>query len=284
MMFNEKYQHYLEIFEDYLSKVMQNLDGHKKLIDAMKYSLFAGGKRVRPVLMLATTEMLGGNLSDALPFALAVECVHTYSLIHDDLPAMDNDDLRRGQPTSHKVFGEDFAILAGDALLNFAFEHSLKAVNSPNGVRAVLYLAECSGYSGMVGGQAYDINPILDGEKQLLVTDALKTAKLISAPLKMAAILFSGDEDALETFGEKLGIIYQFVDDVLDSVGDEKKLGKATGKDLDAGKVNAVAVYGLSGATKRIDELEKQAKDALKNVPNNEFLLEFLSNSVKRTW
>lgn len=285
MNFQEKYGFYQSVFEEYITEVFNKLDGHSKLIDAMKYSALSGGKRVRPVLMLATSEILGGDIKKALPYALAIECVHTYSLIHDDLPSMDNDDLRRGKPTSHKVYGEDFAILAGDALLTFAFEHALGAITCQKGVRALKYLSECAGFSGMVGGQAYDLNPILGGgESQLLTTDILKTSKLISAPLKMAGILFDGDENALEKFGELLGIIYQFVDDLLDATSDEKTLGKAVKKDSDLGKVSAVSVYGIEKTREKIKELEVSALKCLKKIDNSEFLKIYLENSTKRLY
>lgn len=284
MDYQSEYSFYQNLFEDYMHGVFDALSGHKKLIDAMKYSLDAGGKRVRPVLMLATCRHLGGDLNKALPFALALECIHTYSLIHDDLPSMDNDDLRRGKPTNHKVFGEDFAILAGDALLNFAFEHMLKNAICEKDVLAMQVLADCAGYSGMIGGQAHDVCPLASGEEQLLNTVVGKTAKLVIAPLKMSAILFGGNVDAFERFGKALGIIYQFVDDLLDAVGDEKLLGKAVNKDAELGKVNAVSVYGESGVRKQIDLLLGSATEINDKYIKSQFLQTFLLNSTKRLY
>lgn len=282
MNFQEKYNYYQQYFEKYLDDTLNGLSGHDKLISAMRYSLKAGGKRVRPVLLLATCDLLGGDLKVALPYALSVECIHTYSLIHDDLPCMDNDDMRRGKPTSHKVFGEDFAVLSGDALLTFAFEHALESTVDKKGIDAVCYLAKCSGFSGMVGGQAHDINPLSDGESQLFVTEINKTSKLICASLKMAGILFGGNCSALESFGEKLGLIYQFVDDLLDATGSAENLGKAVGKDIEMGKISAVAVYGIERTKEEILKLERLALEELKNAPNSEFLADYLKISTKR--
>lgn len=283
MSYEAEYSRYLELFEGYLNEVALNLKGHEKLVEAMRYSLLAGGKRVRPVLMLAAAEAFGGDANRALPLALSVECIHTYSLIHDDLPAMDDDDLRRGKPASHKVFGEAFAILAGDALLNFAFEHSLENAENMRDISALKYLAECAGYRGMIGGQAHDVEPqIQDKELRLLTTDKLKTSKLLTAPLVMAAIKFGGDRDLMEQFGEKLGIIYQFVDDLLDVVGNESELGKATNKDEAHGKRGAVAVYGAEGLRAELEKLAAQCETILKKVENNAFLLEFLHRSLNR--
>lgn len=285
MDYQTQYKRYQDIFEKYLLETINGLTSHEKLVDAMKYSLLAGGKRVRPVLMLATTEMLGGSIEKALPFALAVECIHTYSLIHDDLPAMDNDDLRRGKPTNHKVFGEDFAILAGDALQGLAFEICLKNCKDERDIKATYCLAECAGFSGMICGQAHDIDPILGGgEEQLLQTEINKTSKLIIAPLKMAGILFGGDCNALQGFGEKLGLIYQFVDDLLDAVGDASLVGKAVGKDAEQNKVNAIKVYGIDGTRKQIEKLVSHAEKLISNIKNNEFLLTFLHLSTKRVF
>ena len=151
------YGKYLDLFNNYSEKVFSTVKTETRLADAMKYSFFAGGKRIRPVLALALTDILGGTAEEILPFALALECVHTYSLIHDDLPALDGDVLRRGKPTCHVKFDESTAILAGDALLNFAFEHCLKTAKTEKDIKALLYLANCSGYNGMLGGQQLDI-------------------------------------------------------------------------------------------------------------------------------
>ena len=198
--FEDKYSGYLEEFITYAKSVFQNITTDNRLIEAMKYSFFAGGKRIRPVLMLAFNEILGGKSENVIPFAFALECIHTYSLIHDDLPALDNDLLRRGKPSCHAVFGEATAILAGDALLNFAFEHALNAVKNKRQIKALSYLADCSGYSGMLGGQMEDIEnekskglktDYTSGDKEKLLNDIYekKTGKFLTAPFKIAAII-----------------------------------------------------------------------------------------------
>ena len=284
MDFDKKYEEYRIIFENYLNERVSGLCGNEKLVSAMKYSLLAGGKRVRPVLLLASAQTFGVKAEKALPFAFAVECVHTYSLIHDDLPAMDNDDLRRGKPTNHKVFGEDFAILAGDALLNLAFETCLENCSGSDDVSAVCFLAKCSGYKGMVGGQAYDLQPETEGEERLLLIDKLKTSKLISAPLKMGALLAGKSEEAelMDKVGYYIGVIYQFVDDLLDATGTVEVLGKAVKKDEDHGKLSAVSVYGTDGVMKQIESLCSECNKLLKSLKNSEFLQLFLSASTKR--
>lgn len=283
MNFDKQYSKYKEIFEKYLFEEANKLIGHKKLTSAMKYSLLSHGKRVRPILMLASCEMFGGEIEKVLPFAFALECIHAYSLIHDDLPALDNDDLRRGKPTCHKQFGENIAILAGDALLNLAFEHILSKIETKKEIETARVLAECSGLLGMLGGQASDVcREIDDDEKQLIVIDVGKTSKLLIAPLKMSSILFDADSEKMERLGEKMGLIYQFVDDMLDVKGNPVVLGKNVNKDTSRGKLSAINVYGEYLLEDKIDELEKECVEILSHFERNEFMLDFVANLVTR--
>ena len=225
------------------------------LKEAMLYSLKAGGKRLRPVLLLAACDMLHGDLDAAMPFACALEMIHTYSLIHDDLPAMDNDDLRRGRPTNHKVYGEGMAILAGDGLLHVAMELMLRAaVGRPDmrGTRAALAIASRSGITGMVAGQVMDVTG--EGSEPTLEKVAYihthKTADLLTAPLEAGLLLAGANDEQLKLgiqYGQSLGIAFQMVDDLLDVVGDDAVLGKRTGMDAAAGKLTWVAVRGIEG-------------------------------------
>jgi geranylgeranyl diphosphate synthase type II len=234
---------------------------------AARYSLMAGGKRLRPALVIAAAEAVGGHEEDALPGAAAVEMIHTYSLIHDDLPAMDNDDLRRGRPTSHVVFGEALAILAGDALLTHAF-HVLAA--SPGDLpparrlRAMAVLSRAAGLGGLIGGQAVDLQSegkVVDAET-LEFIHRHKTGALMRASAEVGAILGGGSEEAvarLARFGEELGLAFQIVDDILDVEGDSAALGKTAGKDQKAGKATYPAVHGIEAARRRAGELAEGA-------------------------
>jgi geranylgeranyl diphosphate synthase type II len=241
---------------------------------AVRYSLFAGGKRIRPVLVLAAGEAVGGARDELLPLACAVEMIHTYSLVHDDLPAMDDDDLRRGKPTSHKVFGEAIAILAGDALLTRAFH--LLAEPPPEKVpalldrriRAMAALGEACGTTGLIGGQVMD----LESEGKPIDASALeclhraKTGALLLACVRGGAILGGASEDeqrALEGYGKAIGLAFQVVDDVLDATEEAQRLGKTAGKDAVAGKATYVSVHGLARAREMADGLLADALSAL---------------------
>ena len=222
---------------------------------AMRYSLLAGGKRLRPVLCCAASEACGGSARDALPAACAVELVHTYSLIHDDLPCMDNDDLRRGKPTSHKVFGEGMAVLAGDALLTEAFAvlASAKPKSSATTAELVAELARAAGSRGLIAGQVADLEA--EGKKPsepaLYFIHAAKTGMLLRASLKLGAMCGGATKTqlaALDRFGLALGIAFQIQDDILDATQSAKKLGKTAGKDAAAGKLTFPALYGLERA------------------------------------
>jgi geranylgeranyl diphosphate synthase type II len=241
---------------------------------AVRYSLLGGGKRVRPVLTLAAGEAVGGRREEVLPLACAVEMIHTYSLIHDDLPAMDDDDLRRGQPTSHKVFGEAVAILAGDALLTRAF-HLLAEIPASwddarlrRRVRATAVLGEACGTTGLIGGQVMD----LESEGRSIDATALerlhraKTGALLGACVRGGAILGGADEetlDRLSCYASAIGLAFQVVDDILDTTEAAEQLGKTAGKDAAAGKATYVSVHGLEGARRMAEELRREALGAL---------------------
>jgi geranylgeranyl diphosphate synthase type II len=251
---------------------------------AVRYSLFAGGKRIRPALVLAAGEAVGGAREDLMPLACAVEMVHTYSLVHDDLPAMDDDDLRRGQPTSHKVFGEAIAILAGDALLTRAF-HLLAEV--PEGwddtrvrrrLRAAATLGEACGTTGLIGGQVMDLESEgrAIGKGDLECLHRAKTGALLSACVRGGAILGGagdGDLRLLSRYASAVGLAFQVVDDVLDATEDAQRLGKTAGKDEAARKATYVSVHGLEKARSLARTLRQEALEAIAPLgPRGELL------------
>ena len=271
--------------DEYISSFADALDGQNKLVAAMKYSLNAGGKRVRFVLALASAKVYGVGEEDIMPFALAVELIHTYSLIHDDLPALDNDDMRRGKPSNHKVFGEDFAVIAGDGLLNLAYEVLLSACDTPFKVRAAAKIAELAGYRGMVGGQAYDLDSSgKTGEEYLYKIQLGKTCALIAASLVAAEILAGkSGQDMLEV-GKNLGLIFQFGDDLLDVFGEKATVGKTLGKDKNENKLTALNVYGVEKTKQIMQELCEKTVEKLKKIGSAEFLEEFAKSLLTRTY
>ena len=239
------------------------------LEEAMRYSLLAGGKRIRPVLALATARAIRRDEADFLPFAAAVELIHTYSLIHDDLPAMDDDDLRRGRPTCHVAFGEDVAILAGDGLYAEAFHHVLSRQGGDPGdvLRAMCELAAATGVNGMVGGQYLDVHEAApDGADGLRRLHALKTGRLIGASVECVLLLAGEDDDATmayRRYASELGVLFQIVDDILDVTGDDEALGKPRGSDERHGKRTYVSEFGLDGARALAAESVANARAAL---------------------
>lgn len=245
-----------------------------QLHEAMSYSLFAGGKRLRPILALAGAEAVGGRAVDALPLACSLELIHTYSLIHDDLPSMDNDDLRRGKPTSHRVFGEAMALLAGDALLTEAFRllgrpDLMKNVDPATRVRAAFHLAHAAGSQGMVGGQVMDIS--CQGrkiEQRLLeYIHTHKTGALIAASVYAGGLIGGASPKqgrALSQYGQKLGLAFQITDDLLDIHGEPRKLGKAVGKDEAQGKATYPALFGVPESRRQAEVLMNEALTHLK--------------------
>ena len=261
-----KYKTYLTAFEGMLEAYCARLTCPRGLADAMRYSLLAGGKRLRPVLFLAALDAFGGEWERESELALALECIHTYSLIHDDLPAMDNDDLRRGKPSSHKQFGEGNAILAGDALLSEAFTLSVAAAKDEPHRRAAELLAHAAGAGGMVAGQFLDLACERNenaGEEELCFIYENKTAQLIRAPLMMAAAIAGMNEAPMKEFGTALGVLFQMTDDILDVKGEGGKMGKTLGKDERENKLTCVRVYGLSEAERRADALADRCREAL---------------------
>ncbi len=239
------------------------------LREAVQYSLFAGGKRLRPALALGACEMICGDDAPALPAACALEMIHTYSLIHDDLPAMDNDDLRRGRPTLHKVSGEAMAILAGDALLTMAFHVMARdARSNPAAIQVIAEIAEAAGAWGMAGGQVMDMAN--EGQridiKRLILTHALKTGALIGAAVRAGALLAGAKGEAIESltrFGEAIGLAFQIADDILDVTGSEAAIGKPVGSDVANEKATYPALFGLEQSRKLANETAQQALDAL---------------------
>jgi len=241
--------------------------------NAMRYSLFAGGKRLRPILCLAAAEACSGKASAALPHACAVECIHTYSLIHDDLPSMDNDDLRRGRPTCHKVFGDGIAILAGDALLTIAFEIATKAKPvSRYDLRDVFAeIAEAAGSQKLIAGQVADLEA--EGRKlnraQVRSIHENKTAALLTASVRLGAMAANATTkqlSAITAFGRALGLAFQVIDDILDVTQTSEKLGKSAGKDLAAQKATYPAVIGLEKSRAEARRLTRRAHDALESL------------------
>ena len=260
--------------DDYLAGLdLNDGAGTEGLSEAMRYSLLAGGKRIRPVLALATAEALGRAPDELLPLAAALEMIHTYSLIHDDLPAMDDDDLRRGRPTLHRAFGEDVAILAGDGLFAEALFLVLdRQAGPPAGVlAAVRELAAAAGVDGMVGGQYLDITAGADlAPADLRRLHALKTGRLIGASVD-AVLLLTGAEEpariAYHRFAAELGVLFQIVDDILDVTGDEAALGKRSGSDERHDRRTYVSVFGLERARELARASHREASDALARAP-----------------
>jgi geranylgeranyl diphosphate synthase type II len=237
---------------------------------AMRYSLFAGGKRLRPILCLAAAEACGGNIDDALPLACALECIHTYSLVHDDLPSMDNDDFRRGRPTCHKVFGEGIAVLAGDALLTIAFEIVSKA--NPTArydiSRLLREIAVAAGSQKLIAGQVADLEA--EGEhvkrEQLQFIHENKTAAILKSSTRLGAMSANADDrklSAITRFGQRLGLAFQVIDDILDITQTSEILGKSAGKDVTAKKATYPAVIGLEKSRAEAKRLTRQAHNAL---------------------
>ncbi len=242
----------------------------ENLLEAMRHGVLNGGKRLRPFLVIETADLLGGEPTAALHVGAALECLHCYSLVHDDLPAMDNDDLRRGQPTVHKKYDEATAILAGDSLLTLAFDIIASKTDLADDRKAalVLALARAAGIGGMAGGQALDLaaekNP--PDEAGIITLQAMKTGALIRFACEAGAIIAGSDaseRQRLRSFGEKIGLAFQLADDLLDLTSDAATMGKATGKDATRGKGTLIALRGADWATTRLRELVKEAADLL---------------------
>ena len=283
---SREYRDYIESYlKDFYAQFQE--EPPKPLFEAMEYSLLAGGKRLRPIFAFDFCRMCGGDWKQAAPFAAAIEMIHTYSLIHDDLPCMDNDDYRRGRLTNHKVFGEGLAVLAGDALLTDAFmvASTAKLPKPKDMATAIGLLAECAGSLGMVGGQVLDI---MSEERELTEQEVLdiqsrKTGKLISAACALGAIAGGADEaqfDAACQFAAGLGLAFQIRDDMLDVIGTQEELGKATG--VDAAKNTFVRLYGLEKCEELVEKYTRYAIDALDVFAEHEYMTALAKSLTER--
>ncbi len=240
------------------------------LREGMIYSLKSGGKRVRPIMMLACADMLGVDQERVIDLALAVELIHTYSLIHDDLPEMDNDDFRRGRPSNHAVFGPGNALLAGDGLLNTAYSIILKVCNEDtSALAAANWICDAAGIYGMIGGQSADLLHENDSCRDEQILDFIysnKTGKLITAACVTPCLMGGGYFLEMNTYGERLGKLFQLTDDILDVEGSREELGKTPGKDAKAGKYTAVNLYGIERSKKKVLDLKQDCLDALEGI------------------
>lgn len=297
-MFNESYNKYKELIEKHLLDFLPETDQHSEtLYDAIKYSLMSGGKRLRPVLLLAASEFCGYDINLSLPYAIAIEYIHTYSLIHDDLPSMDNDSFRRGKPTNHKVYGEDMAILAGDGLLTTASEIMMKDMllyfDNPDKlkcrVRAAYEIIKGSGCRGMVAGQVADIESQgrQCSKEYIEYIHFNKTAALIVASLRAGVYLGCGEKDrldALTAFGEAIGLGFQISDDLLDIYGDKEIMGKCPGQDGAKGKCTFPVIYGIEESKQRLKSLTEIALEAVAPFYDEaEFFTAIAENLAVRT-
>ena len=283
-------EEYRKLINNYLeSAIPVASESCRALAESMNYSLLAGGKRIRPMLCLEFARICGGAIEKTLPIACGIEMLHTYSLIHDDLPCMDNDDLRRGRPTNHKVYGECTATLSGDALQAQAFASVLSAADIPaeNRSRCALILAEASGYKGMCGGQFMDMEAegkVLD-ESGLTGINNLKTGALLSAACSMGVAAACSDEkliSAAASFGSLLGLAFQIRDDMLDVLSTREELGKSIGSDAEENKNTYMAILGEEKCAKAVHELTKQATNILKESFSSTQFLEELAASLEK--
>lgn len=286
MTFNDTFTAKVQHAENVIKKYLPKEEGYQKTVfEAMNYSVLSGGKRLRPVLMYASYELFNGKDETIYPFMAALEMIHTYSLIHDDLPAMDNDDYRRGRKTTHVVYGEAMAILAGDALLNYAFETAMKSFEmTPGNVaceKALQILGRKAGIYGMIGGQVADV----EAEKKslslpmeaLLYIHENKTAALLQAALTIGAVLAGANDEQIEMMeqiGLRVGVAFQIQDDILDVTGTMEELGKPIGSDEKNEKTTYVTMVGLEKAAKDVERLSKEAMDMLGSFEGDASFLE----------
>ncbi len=282
MIFKESLEAKQAMINECLNSIISDENSPVILISSMKYSLLAGGKRIRPVLTLSICEGLGGNPNEALKIACAIEMIHTYSLIHDDLPSMDNDDMRRGKPTNHKVFGEANAILAGDALLNYAFECIFNAITENNFEKRYILAGQlisgASGPSGMIGGQIIDIAK--EGRsmslEELIGMHEKKTGALIEAACMTGGIIANRMDklDEIKEYSRNLGIAFQIVDDILDFTGDSAKMGKNIGRDEAKDKSTFVKLLGVAESKQMASVYSNKALKLAQKLDNSGFLEE----------
>ena len=287
MDFNSLFEQKLKIVNGWINELSPKGNGlHKIIYDASNYSVMAGGKRIRPILSYSVCEMLGGDAKNIMHYACAVEFIHTYSLIHDDLPCMDNDDLRRGMPTNHKKFGEAIALLAGDSLLTYAFECASMSDNDAKiTLKAINAISKAAGIAGMIGGQVIDIEGAKNYE-ELKIVHKMKTGALIRLSAHLGAIsagCTADESEAIDKFADNLGIAFQIKDDILDVESTTKELGKPIGSDDKRNLTTYVTLFGIDGAKQKLDEHTKMAKEALLPFGNKaEFLLQFADMLLNR--
>jgi len=289
IIFTMEFKNILKERENFINK---NLDRFiprcipEELSNAMRYSLEAGGKRIRPILVIESAKAIkeNTNIEDFIDISISTEFIHTYSLIHDDLPAMDDDDLRRGKPTCHKVFGEAIAILAGDGLLTYAFEviSNNKKLSAEKIVKVINILSHNVGIYGMVGGQAADI---LSNFKDVEFIHLNKTAKFLSACCQIGGVLADATEEEmlkLKNYGINIGLAFQIWDDILDEIGDEEKTGKRLHKDKDKNKITYPSLYGLEKSIQIAKDYVEKAKNEIKDLKNPEFLIKLADYIISR--
>ncbi len=288
MDYQSRYAAYHAAIESYLNNLFTEDKPYSELFESIRYSILNGGKRIRPVLTLEFARLGGIDWHLALPYACALELIHNYSLIHDDLPCMDNDDLRRGKPTNHKVFGETMAVLAGDALQPEAFSLIACApgLSAQSRIAAVEVLAKAAGADGMVGGQVLDTVCNVQDEAMLTLLHRLKTGAMIAGAAELGCVAAEMDDkrraQAVE-YAAQLGLAFQIRDDMLDVVGCEQELGKPIGSDREEGKVTFMDLKGLDGCAALVDACTERAKAALNDWNDHEFLFELADQMVGRT-
>lgn len=293
MPIDELFESRLPVIEAVLDNLIpETEEKYNQAVKAMRYSLLSGGKRIRPVLLMEFYKLCGGEDEKALNFAAALEMIHTYSLIHDDLPSMDNDDMRRGKPSCHKAFGEDTALLAGDALLTRAFSVAAKTEGLPaeRVIKAISVLADKAGIEGMVGGQVMDLafeksGTDLDGLSDMYIK---KTSGLLCVAAMCGAILAGADEEHIkyaESYANDVGLAFQIIDDILDCTADEKLLGKPIGSDVKNGKSTFASILGVEGAREYAKKLTNRAIDTLKMFEGDtDALIELTSYLLDRKY
>ena len=286
--FDARYQEYLAAIEDYLNSLFAEKPHWADLYEAMRYSVLSGGKRLRPVMTLEFARLCGLDWHKAVPMGCALELVHTYSLIHDDLPCMDDDDLRRGKPTNHMVYGETLAVLAGDALQPAAYRLILTAPGLDESRRAACgrILAEVSGADGMVAGQVLDTLHAPKTEAEVTEVHRLKTGAMIAGACRLGVAAAGGSGGlmaAAETYAQELGLAFQIRDDMLDVIGNADEFGKPIGSDKDEGKVTYVDLLGLDDCGKLIHELTEQAVSAVSDLDRDGFLTALAESLTERT-
>ena len=292
MTFDEQMSFYKDLVDNALDKYTDFPKlKQSRLFEAMRYSLKAGGKRIRPVLVFEFNKVCGGEYESAIPAACAIEMMHTFSLIHDDLPCMDDDDMRRGRPSCHKAFDEATALLAGDALEMYPFEVLTYSVNSgvsaENALKMVKMLSWCAGAVGMIGGQQIDTE--FEGqpftEEELLKMYRLKTSRLLQGAVCMGCLSADADDDTVKNafeYADRLGLAFQIIDDILDICGDEKTLGKPIGSDKDNNKTTYVTLVGLDKAKEKAEQLTEEALSIIDKFENGQFLKQLTLKLLNR--